>query len=179
MQNKIIKIVNHIHHGTLIQVLKNKFNAYKQRKTAEKWERCKGEGNIYKSKLQNGIRINLFPDDKLSELIFKGNFELIEQEFVRNYLQCGDYFVDVGANIGLFTLIAANKIGLQGKVFSFEPTALTFERLRQNVQINHFRNVQCIKMALSDKAENRSLATSLDGFGGMEFSCSTDRRRKI
>jgi predicted O-methyltransferase YrrM len=48
----------------------------------------------------------------------------------------GDLFVDVGANIGVYTLHASRRVGVEGKIISFEPTPETFSDLQQNVQSN-------------------------------------------
>lgn len=63
----------------------------------------------------------------------------------------GDLFVDVGANIGIYTLHASRRVGVKGKVFAFEPTPETFSGLQQNVQSNRCLNVTCEKIALADK----------------------------
>src|SRR5207302_1817218 len=48
----------------------------------------------------------------------------------------GDSFVDVGANIGLWTLVAASTVGSEGEVFSFEPNPVTFRKLIANITRN-------------------------------------------
>jgi FkbM family methyltransferase len=63
----------------------------------------------------------------------------------------GDLFVDVGANIGVYALHAARRVGEKGKVFAFEPTPETFSDLQQNVQSNRCLNVTCEKIALADQ----------------------------
>ena len=52
---------------------------------------------------------------------------------------------DLGANIGLYSLLAARCTGAQGKIFSFEPDAMTAERLRRNVARNGFENINVIE----------------------------------
>lgn len=56
-----------------------------------------------------------------------------EIAFLRTQLSAGDCFIDVGANIGLWTLTAASCVGQQGHVYSFEPNPTTFAKLRGNV----------------------------------------------
>jgi hypothetical protein len=63
----------------------------------------------------------------------------------------GDLFVDVGANIGVYTLHASRRVGAKGKVFAFEPTPETFSDLQQNVQSNRCLNVKCEKIALANQ----------------------------
>ncbi|HEV2518487.1 MAG TPA: FkbM family methyltransferase [Devosia sp.] len=59
-------------------------------------------------------------------------------------------FVDVGANIGWFTLIAAEALGARGSVHSFEPDPRHVVKLKASVRRNHFRNVTINAWALSD-----------------------------
>jgi FkbM family methyltransferase len=67
-----------------------------------------------------------------------------------HFLQPGDTFVDVGANAGLFTLIAANAVGRHGQVFAFEPTAKMCKVLLENMCLNNFTNVHLEQCALSN-----------------------------
>jgi FkbM family methyltransferase len=59
--------------------------------------------------------------------------------------------MDIGANIGYFTLIMAKGIKENGKVFSFEPEPKNFELLKKNVEINNYSNVILEKKAIGNK----------------------------
>lgn len=63
-----------------------------------------------------------------------GLFEFEEMAFVLHYLKPGDLFVDVGANIGSFTLLAASE--LEVDTISIEPIPSTFGELKENIKIN-------------------------------------------
>lgn len=60
----------------------------------------------------------------------------------------GDFAIDGGANIGIFTLMMAKYVGLTGKVIAVEPGANNLLRLRRNVALNWFQNVQVIDRPL-------------------------------
>lgn len=67
----------------------------------------------------------------------------------------GMVVVDVGANIGIFTLYAARLLAGRGQIYSFEPTPRTFRILRDNVQVNGFLELGLIQLhqsAVSDRA---------------------------
>ncbi len=96
--------------------------------------------------------MRLYRDSELCRLIYVDNFEAQERQFVNMFLRPGDIFVDIGANIGLFTLIAAQRVGKTGKVYSFEPGIKAFERLQINVQLNQVSNTCCYQIALSDRS---------------------------
>jgi FkbM family methyltransferase len=70
-------------------------------------------------------------------------------DLVGRLLVPGDVFVDGGANIGLFTLVAADRVGTGGKVIAFEPGRAIRLRLIENVALNRLVQVEVIPFALS------------------------------
>ncbi len=72
-------------------------------------------------------------------------------------LAAGDTVIDVGANIGCFTLFAASCVGPRGRVISIEPDAETFGRLKLNIQANRLRNVIPLRAALAGRSGTVSL----------------------
>jgi FkbM family methyltransferase len=78
-------------------------------------------------------------------------WELEQTEFIRKMLNPGMTFIDVGANIGWYTLLAAKKIGNEGLVVSFEPEPINFKLLEKSIQFNHFKNVRSFRECISDK----------------------------
>lgn len=123
-----------------------------------------GRNRNFVSGLQRGLKIRLHGDSELCHLIYCRHFEAHERKFLNQFLRPGDVFVDVGANIGLFTLIAAERVGPEGKVLAFEPTAKTFDRLVDNVELNRLSNVECLKLALSDSQGQLQLSASSNGY---------------
>lgn len=78
--------------------------------------------------------------------------------------------VDVGAHLGLFTILLAHRAGPQGKVYSFEPEAKNFLSLKRNVELNYLIWVHPFQMALSNRTSEDVLvinpsdsAHALDG----------------
>lgn len=66
-------------------------------------------------------------------------------------LGAGDVFVDVGANVGVYSLHAAKRVGSTGKVFFFEPTSETYERISENIRLNELTNLKGFQKAVADK----------------------------
>ena len=64
----------------------------------------------------------------------------------------GDIVVDMGANVGYFTLLSAKLTGENGKVFSFEPNPKNFEYLSKNIKINNYTNVTAEQKAISNSS---------------------------
>lgn len=72
-------------------------------------------------------------------------------ELVSIALGAGDVFVDGGANVGLFTLVGARRVGLSGHVVAFEPSDAARRQLEVNVRLNAMRWVEVRPEALSDQ----------------------------
>lgn len=80
-----------------------------------------------------------------------------ETDFLRACAAPGMRMIDIGANFGVYSLIAASQIGRQGQVWSFEPTSATAAYLRQSLEANGFENVTVLQRALSDTARTARL----------------------
>src|SRR5690606_15185214 len=82
------------------------------------------------------------------------NYEPHVTAEVRRLLQPGMTFVDVGANIGYFALLAASLVGAQGKVIAFEPNLENCELLRRSIAANGFDDfVHVHPYAVAEKAQ--------------------------
>ncbi len=68
-----------------------------------------------------------------------------------NTVKEGDVVVDLGANIGYFTLLAAKLVGRQGKVYAFEPEPRNYSYLLKNIQLNGYDQVVALQKAVADK----------------------------
>lgn len=85
--------------------------------------------------------------------ILEESYEEPEVDFVLQHLAPGAVFVDVGANIGAFTLQAARVVGSAGRVFSFEPQPRVFEMLSRSIADNGFTDrCQAFQYGVSDVA---------------------------
>src|SRR5262245_16113841 len=83
--------------------------------------------------------------------------------YLASTLEEGQVFLDIGANIGFYSLFAARRVGLEGRVFSFEPDAMTFGSLQRCFRRNGFGWVSCLNMALSDREGEMPFFTVSDG----------------
>ncbi len=80
-----------------------------------------------------------------------GGYENVETQLFESHIKEGDVVLDLGANIGYFTLIAAKCVGANGKVYAFEPDPTNFSFLKRSVEINNYKNVVCEQKAVSNK----------------------------
>ncbi len=89
-----------------------------------------------------------------------GLYELDTTRLVLRYLRLGDHFVDVGANIGYFTLIAASRVGSNGRVDAFEPEPANHQRLVDHLQANGLADrVNVHHLAASDQKGQAQIHT--------------------
>jgi FkbM family methyltransferase len=87
--------------------------------------------------------------------------------FIAERLQPGDVFIDVGANVGYFTLQAAKLVGESGAVVAIEASPRIFAALKSNVSLNGASNVRCVNMAVADRDATLQLyAGPADNKGG-------------
>ena len=94
--------------------------------------------------------IDLYPVGQICELLYTNNFEKAELNIVSHYLKPHMNVIDIGGNIGLYSILAAQIIG-QGKIWTFEPSSESYNRLIKNLKINNVDSVVVNKLALSDK----------------------------
>ena len=74
-------------------------------------------------------------------LSIKGIYEPFETELLKNQIGSGNTVLNIGANIGYYTLIFAKSVGSEGRVFAFEPDPTNFNLLKQNIALNGYQNV--------------------------------------
>ncbi|MBN4073778.1 MAG: hypothetical protein COC05_04060 [Gammaproteobacteria bacterium] len=114
---------------------------------AKKWRMVPQDG-IYK--LQCGIMMELHMDDFIERSVYFDSFEFLYRRVLLRYLKPGGIFIDIGANVGYYTLIANHEVGSNGRVLSFEPNPDTLEKLKRNISLNSAMQVEVFEMALSD-----------------------------
>lgn len=79
-----------------------------------------------------------------------GTFDVVEREAILELVQLGSVVVEVGANVGPYSVYIADKIGVEGRLFSFEPFKLLFQVLTTNVVLNGLSNVQTVNAGVGD-----------------------------
>jgi FkbM family methyltransferase len=84
-------------------------------------------------------------------------FEQDEMNWVKQFVEDGDVFFDVGANIGVYTLLASRMVGKRGQVHAFEPLASTYDLLSKNMKLNQVENVHLNPVAIGDQVGESDL----------------------
>jgi FkbM family methyltransferase len=104
-----------------------------------------------------GVTLRLDFNDYVQRGIFYGAYESQELNFTRQVLRPGDVMIDVGAHVGIFSLVGARAVGASGEVHAFEPIAFNYSRLAENVERNHLANVHTNQVAVGAEAGETSL----------------------
>jgi FkbM family methyltransferase len=155
-----------------------------------------GIGNLYPVKVINSfisyLKSNLKPNftevhghkmflDSLDTLALSiyGVWEPLETELIKKEIKRGDVVLDIGANIGYYTLIFGKFVGEEGKVFAFEPEPNNFALLKKNVEINGYKNVILVQKAVSNKTGKIRLYLNKDNMGAHTIYDSGDGHRCI
>jgi FkbM family methyltransferase len=123
------------------------------------------------------LRMEVVPREVMNKALFLyGTFEISETRLVQSFLRSGMTMIDVGANIGYYTLIAARMVGPSGVVHCFEPNSEVRLRLERNVRLNELENVFVhdhamtrqsghIKFYVSAVPENSGISSIVPGTG--------------
>jgi len=100
-------------------------------------------------------------------LIMDGFWEYWNTQFFAHYVQPGWTVVEVGANLGYFTLLLADLVGPAGRIIAFEPLSTNFELLRRSIAVNGFADrVDCQRVALSNQSGRGAITLDPMNYGG-------------
>jgi len=100
-------------------------------------------------------------DTGLTGNIYCGLHEFEDMSFILHALRATDCFVDVGANCGSYTVLAAGAVGC--RTISIEPVPNTFTRLLDNVYLNRIEtNVKCLNIGVGANDANLKFSSDLD-----------------
>ena len=108
-----------------------------------------------------------------SSIFIHGAYEPDLSAFFLRYLQPGQTFVDVGAHVGYFSQLAADRVGTEGRVISLEPCERTFWRLTKNTQ--SLKQVQRHRVA----AWNAEATLTLHDYGPLHSAFNSIGERRI
>jgi FkbM family methyltransferase len=91
-----------------------------------------------------------------------GSYEKGTTKLFRDLIEEGMVILDIGANIGYYSLFAAKLVGEKGTVFAFEPAPDNFALLVKNIELNGFSNIIPVQKAVSSKTGRGRLFLSSD-----------------
>jgi len=126
-----------------------------------------------------GARIRADVRTPLGLSLYRYGFCSPESRLLPKLLRPGDVFVDGGANIGLFSFIAAVAVGPTGQVLACEPGPETMAMLRANAAENEFGTLVLREVALSDRPGRTRFTIFEPGSGLASFAPGIDGGRQI
>jgi FkbM family methyltransferase len=109
------------------------------------------QGRPVNFRVSEPITIRLFPEGQIAELLYTSRFERRDLQLVARFLRPGMRVIDIGANIGLYSILADRLVGSGGQVWAFEPSTESSARLHRNLALNGAGSVLTVKLALSDQ----------------------------
>lgn len=103
--------------------------------------------------ITDGLKMRVRTIDHLGHRLASERwFEPNVREVFLKYVQPGMNIIDIGANIGYYTILAAKRIGNNGRVLAIEPQPSVYQNLRRNVSLNDLNsNVTTFQIAASNK----------------------------
>jgi FkbM family methyltransferase len=112
-----------------------------------------------------GFRMQLDPGECVDGalLFYPHLYEYREIEFMKKHLGPGDTFLDVGAHIGFYSLIASRIVGEKGSVVAVEADPYNFGKLTLNLKLNHIKNIIALNEGVSNKEEVLRLGLNVTG----------------
>ena len=111
----------------------------------------------------NGLKIYAEGKSAIAKFLeVNGSYEEETTKLFSEILKEGMTVLDIGANIGYFSLLASREVGENGRVFAFEPYHETFSLLQKNIEANGFNNVMPVEKAVSNQCGKQKLFLASD-----------------
>ncbi len=99
--------------------------------------------------LPNGMQVVCDLRDHVQRHIyFLGSYEVVESYLFSQMIRPGFIVLDIGANIGQYSMLASKLVGESGRVFAFEPVPANFNRFRNHISLNDLKNVVACQLAV-------------------------------
>ncbi len=115
-------------------------------------------------------------NDTCGDAIFTGRFEEGERKFVNCFLHRGMTFFDIGAHHGIYALLAALRVGREGRVIAFEPSSRERKRLQTHLWINRLlKDVSVFPLALGENVGEDELYI----VDGVDTGCNSLRPPRV
>lgn len=134
---------------------------------AEYWRRCRRSYSTYdgspcRTRLGFGLYLNPVEQYQSCRLHYDRIHEPPVTHLIERVLRRGMTFLDLGANLGYFTILASQRVGDEGRVYAFEPGPENYRFLLKNIQLNGCRNVRPLNVAASNRTGPGELFLSSD-----------------
>ena len=112
----------------------------------------------------NTMFLDKYDMNQLSVLGQEGK-DYYEISFIRDKISEGDNVLDIGANIGVYTVLFSNWVGSSGTVYSFEPSKNNCQIIQKTLKINNMENVKLFEKAVTNFNGQSNLNVGVDCTG--------------
>jgi FkbM family methyltransferase len=127
-----------------------------------------GPDDVVRHQLENGITLFLDREDgAVSQPILAGDYEAHLMPVFERFCRPGMTVVDVGANLGLYTLLASRLVGPAGRVVAIEPSSENCRLILLSVDANEAENVELLPLALDRGRGWSNLSGHFGSNGGL------------
>ncbi len=113
-----------------------------------------------------------------NEIFLQGVYEPSFLKIIKNNLNTGDAYVDIGANIGQHSLFASRVVGEAGKVIAFEPVAQIYNQFTKSVEINSIKNIEIHNLACGEETKEMFIYMTESNMGGSSLVFGSETREK-
>ena len=116
---------------------------------------CLGQKLFFKK--EGSLLMGVYNNREIHSHILNGGFESHITKIMSNQIKQGDVCIDVGANIGFYSILMAELSGPSGAVFAFEPVEYNRKKIQLNASLNGLKNITIVDKALGDKSQTLEL----------------------
>src|SRR5208283_722027 len=102
--------------------------------------------------IESGLRMELGMKDYVERSIFFYAYEFLCTKIIMAHLKPGGVFIDIGANVGYYSIKAFHRLGPSGRVLAIEPNPVVIRRLKRNMSLSGADAIELYEVALSDRA---------------------------
>lgn len=119
---------------------------------------------IYTNSL--GVKLRIDPAEyQMRQIYLYDYYEKNTIRHLKRLCEPGFTFVDVGANIGFYSLVMGKLLRDTGIIYSFEPNGDTYKKFKENIELNQLRNISLHKVGLSDTEKDVEIIYNLRNSG--------------
>lgn len=119
-----------------------------------------------------GFKMELNPGESVSNnscLFMPQLYDYKEMGFIKENLKEGDVFIDAGAHIGFYSLIASKRVGESGVVLAIEADSSMYKKLNRNIKLNSIKNIKTFLKGLSNEKGVLTLNINNNNRGASSF----------
>jgi FkbM family methyltransferase len=106
------------------------------------------------------LKYNIDFTDDIQKMVYLGTYERYELKFLKKYVKNTWICLDIGANIGFYTLNLSKLVGEDGQVYAIEPSPSNYEKLEENIALNQLDNCITSNIALSSESGEFTFSVS-------------------